>query len=348
MLLFFVGQQAGIKNFPALKGTQSLLQRVHYNVTRVIIYAKYRTGSTYTSEFFVKHDESFFMFEPLMPRADTEKTFTVPIDVLRDLFQCKIINSIHRKMINNAWLEFNTFCHPDANQPACDKSKSHAQSLSKAESVCKGAKFKIIKVIRVDHLRDLAKFMAEGVKVIHLIRDPRGYISSQDHLLRGSNRHKRENYQERAVNFCQTELNDLNFISNFAHKENYHLVRYEDLAFFPMEEGHLLYDYLDIAPTRNLTDWMEYIEIGNKSPWKVRQLHKGDAFSTNRMNSAYTSQSWREQITKRKLYAVQYLCRDFMAKTGYIPVEFRNIRNYSIPALRSINPDRIRKYTPTD
>ena len=198
MLLFFLERRTKIQNFPMMTGTMTPM---HYlqSETRVIIYANYRTGSTYTSEFLVKHNKSFFMFEPLVPRyvnVDNGEPVTVPTDILGDLLQCNIVSSTYRKFASNIWLTQWTFCHPDPARPACYRSKSPEQALSRAELVCKASTFKIIKVIRVNHLRDLAKFMTEGVKVIHLIRDPRGFITSQDHALRGTRRDKPMNYQK--------------------------------------------------------------------------------------------------------------------------------------------------------
>ena len=192
--------------------------------------------------------------------------------------------------------------------------------------------------------------MAEGVKVIHLIRDPRGVIASQDrHILQCSKKFKQDYYPERVDNFCQTGLDDLNFIDSYAHKKNYHLVRYEDLAFFPVEEGHLLYEYIDIKLSPDVLDWMKNISPGNKLPWKGQRVERiKDLYTTKRANSAFAFQAWRERITNTKLHVIQGLCRDFMNKTGYTPLTFETVKNYSIPALRSIYPGRLRKYTPTD
>ena len=344
---------AQIGNIPTREMTGSPPQTVQFNETRVIIYAKYRTGSTYASEFFVKHNESFFVFEPLMSRyinVDSGTPVNLPTTVLKEVFQCNIVNSTYRNLMRDAQLKYEIFCHPDVNQPACDKSSSLVQSLSRAELVCKKSKFKVIKVIRVNHLRDLERFMAEGVKVIHLIRDPRGVIASQDrHILQCSKKFKQDYYPERVDNFCQTGLDDLNFIDSYAHKKNYHLVRYEDLAFFPVEEGHLLYEYIDIKLSPDVLDWMKNISPGNKLPWKGQRVKRiKDLYTTKRANSAFASQAWRERITNTKLHVIQGLCRDFMNKTGYTPLTFETVKNYSIPALRSIYPGRLRKYTPTD
>ena len=348
MVLVFVKRKNLMQNF-RIKGVNASLQRLQRIETRVIIYAKYRTGSTFASEFFVKHDKSFFVFEPLLSvyrSVGDARLRDVSVDILKDLLQCKIYNSIYHELINNTMPTFETFCHPDAAQPACSQSIDIDMILSKAELVCRESKFKIIKTTRVNHLHDLAKFMAEGVKVVHLIRDPRGIFTSRGRLPRGLKKSNSKNFQDEVNAFCQVGLSDLYFIEKFVHKENYYFVRFEDLAFFPMQEGHLLYDYIDIQPTHNLSNWMKNVDIGNKTPWKSQPISRKDAFTTNRTNSAYSSQSWREIITKGKLYVIQKVCQEFMDKTGYIPIEFEKVMKYSVPALRSVRLDRLRNYTP--
>ena len=351
MLSLFLGEQSLLRHYSTMNGAESYPRPPQPSETRVIIYAKYRTGSTYTSEFLVKHDLSFYMFEPLRPGyidALSGKSVDVPLDILEDLFQCKIINSSYLEWVRRAWFGYSTFCHPDVKQPACSGHTSFERTVNNAELVCKMSTFKVIKVIRVYHLRDLAKFMAQGVKVIHLIRDPRGIFTSRDQLYSGSNQEQQKVFLERVHNLCEAGVDDLDFIHNFVHKENYHVVRYEDLAFFPVEEGTRLYDFIDITPTRKVSDWMTDVEISNKGPWNntLRQQRKAGSFNTERDNSAYSSQSWRENISKDTLNVIQHSCQVFMNKTAYIPLKIEAVRDYSIPALQSIRPDRMRKYTP--
>ena len=84
--------------------------------------------------------------------------------------------------------------------------------------------------------------MADGVKIIHLVRDPRGVMSSR---LKMDPRLWRDLSVE-AKPYCDEGLKDMEYLETFgniAHKnyykhhilDNYHLVRYEDLARMPVE-----------------------------------------------------------------------------------------------------------------
>ena len=339
------GWQVQLQNVSQMNGIRTYLHQQRENETRVVIYAKYRSGSTFASEFFLKHNKSFHVFEPL----HSKNTQKVPIAILDDLFQCNISNSSYRKFISDGWYSRYAYCHPDHSQKACTERGSVDKSLSHTEQVCKGSTFKVIKVIRVDHLRDLAKFMEQGVKVIHLVRDPRGIFTSRDQLSDHSSQDSEKTFPNKVIKFCENGVDDLYFIKDFLHKKNYYLVRYEDLAFFPQKEGRLLYDFMNVEVANGLMDWIKSVEIGNKLTWNslsLRKLRRSHPYQTSRGNSAYTSQFWREQITEGNLNTIQHFCEDFMNKLGYIALDFERVQSYSIPALQSVPKYPIRKYVP--
>ena len=178
------------------------------------------------------------------------------------------------------------------------------------------------------------------VKVIHVVRDPRGVIYSRLGL---------ESQGGKIEEYCQQAVDDISYIRHQMSLDErllrhlYHIVRYEDMARETRHEMDELYKFLGMPPDPNLLDWVDMVEK-NAGTNSSENANKGYEFGTNRLDPAYTAVAWRKSISFQTVGAVQSSCREFMELAGYLPFTSTNdLRNFSLPVLRNFNKDLILK-----
>lgn len=161
------------------------------NISRinVLLNAKYRTGSTFASEFLHKNRDFMYFFEPLSFKHtinDSEEFHSkseihdLNIAMLENMFNCNIHTDI---VINHMaeWSKRAMFCQiPDTQDYHELCSPVHkVDFLETAQSLCHSTQHRAAKVIRLHSLSDVSELIHKGMKVVQLLRDPRGVASSR-------------------------------------------------------------------------------------------------------------------------------------------------------------------------
>ena len=113
-------------------------------INKMIIYGKYRTGSTFTSEFFFQHPDIAFMFEPLRIRRG-EEPVTDGQRILWDMFNCQFRTSSVQRIMKR-WLAISVFCEITHQFPGCVNGKKYP--IGNAEKHCKQTRTYVLKVIQ--------------------------------------------------------------------------------------------------------------------------------------------------------------------------------------------------------
>ena len=155
------------------------------------------------------------------------------------------------------------------------------QNITKFEEQCARRDFTGMKIISVFSLSNLFELIKRGVKVIHLVRDPRSNWLSQMKLLT----QKLEVSMTSLYDFisgslpysltrttCQDLGMDLSILEDlyFEHLQgnhgkdmyrylldNYRIVRYEDIASDPELWTKSMYDFLGIQMGSGIRDWIK-------------------------------------------------------------------------------------------
>ena len=126
---------------------------------KVIIYAKYRTGSTFISQFFFKHRNISYMFEPL--RLGHNKPNVSELNgILWDMLQCKFETNRTDRILS-WWMDRVVFCQITGQTPGCVHGES--VSLARARQHCNNASIKVVKVIRIQNIWQLGEFLQQQV-----------------------------------------------------------------------------------------------------------------------------------------------------------------------------------------
>ncbi|KAM8807176.1 CHST1 sulfotransferase, partial [Eudromia elegans] len=331
-----------------------------YNLSRkthILILATTRSGSSFVGQLFNQHFDVFYLFEPLyhvqytlIPKLTQSKSTTdrrvmlgASRDLLRSLYDCDLYfleNYIKPQPVNHTTDRLfrrgasKALCSP----PVCEAlgavdlhleegdcvKKCGALNLTLATESCREHGHVAIKTVRVPEVSDLRALVEDprlNLKVIQLVRDPRGILASRSETFRDTYRLWRiwDGTGRKPYNLDVTQLTTVcedfwNSVSTGLNrppwlKGKYMLVRYEDLARNPMKKTEEIYDFLGIPMDSNVERWIQNNTRGDRSSSK----HK---YGTVR-NSAATAEKWRFRLSYEIVAFTQRACQPVLAQLGY-------------------------------
>ena len=130
------------------------------------------------------------------------------------------------------------------------------------------------------------------VKVIHLLRDPRGMLLSQVNFSR-----KTDLSLSRAQTFCRRLLHDISLRRKLelTYKDTFLEVKYEDLASDPLKWLDKIYDHLGLEVTKEVRTWVMASMSSNVANVDERVM------GTTRSNSTQTAYAWKSKISPEEL-----------------------------------------------
>lgn len=306
--------------------TYFCFQATEVQKTFILIMASFRSGSSLAGSLFDMNEDVFYMFEPIayIDRAQYVKDKSL-IDAIQanmssylwDFFSCRFSKIIALAKGIYTDVEFESYLQTWHTRVFGSIAKRHEttfkvdEDILRAEEICMKYPAVVIKVIRADLVESILPLMAKGVKVIHLVRDPRGQVNSGCNL-------------KQVKGICQNTLANINFSNYRANlsaslllKEYYRMVRYEDLtqnlAFFSM----LFYRFVGLAMTRSVLNHV--IQNPQVDTWYGSL--KG------RVNTRSSVSKWVTELNPEKLISVEQLCGDIMETLGYIMASTRAVFN---------------------
>ncbi|XP_061186229.1 carbohydrate sulfotransferase 1-like [Saccostrea echinata] len=310
------------------------------NTPMRLIVAYMRSGSTLTADLVRHIDGDFYMFEPLhgitqavngksaiqflngtKRTISREELETVYAELLYNWFTCNF-GHIDMTALTNRFIAEHT---PElGNYYRCINPSN--TTLSKIEIVrtciwmlrdrCVGSGTRTIKTIR------LSVFMAgkllewlPKLKIIHLIRDPRGTLQSQFTQLVNEG-----NLSVSAKELCSRISLDLSAfeVAQYCHKDRIMSVIYENLCQNPLIIVQKIYNFLEIKYTKSVKDY-------------VTQIMKGPVrlcdYCTNRGNSVINAYRWISTIPRNVIQTIDDHCSFLYSKLGYLNLDYENLAN---------------------
>uniref|UniRef100_UPI00398F871F carbohydrate sulfotransferase 1 isoform X2 n=1 Tax=Pristiophorus japonicus TaxID=55135 RepID=UPI00398F871F len=276
-------------------------------------------------------------------------------DLLRSLFDCRLHDletyikpapDAHRTQRLFRRGASKALCSP----PVCQESaaaperweegecvqRCGALNLTLAARACGLRRHVAIKTVRIPEIADLRALVEDprlNLKVVQLVRDPRGILASRIDTFPESFRawkiwrnSGRKPYNLDASHLsatCEDFLNSAG--TGLARpgwlKGRYMLVRYEDLAREPEKKTEEIYRFLGVAVDSNVQRWI----LNNTRGAGASGNHK---YATVR-DSAATAEGWRLKLTYDMVELVQNICNLTLAQLGYkmvtSPEELRNV-----------------------
>ncbi|OCT81956.1 carbohydrate sulfotransferase 1 [Xenopus laevis] len=356
--------------------TSNFSRKIH-----ILILATTRSGSSFLGQLFNQHSDVFYLFEPLyhvqytlipkMPQnkspSDRRVMLGASRDLLRSLYDCDLFfleNYIKPQPVNHTTDKLfrrgasKALC----SYPVCDAlgptdiyleegdcaKKCNSLNLTLATEACKDHGHMAIKTVRVPEVNDLRALIEDprlNLKVIQLVRDPRGILASRSETFRDTYRlwriwraTGRKPYNldvSQLTMVCEDFINSIS--TGFSRppwlKGRYMLLRYEDVARNPMKKMEEIYDFVGIPSDGNVERWILNNTRGDLSSAR----HK---YGTVR-NSAATAESWRLTLSYDIVEFTQNACGDVLTQLGYKTVgssqELRNM-TFSLIEDRAFTP----------
>jgi len=296
---------------------------------KIVIHGRYRSGSSFVSDFFRNQDDLLFYFEPMRREYYAEGT-NAPrnktLQVLREIFDCNLDCIYNYNGPGADWLERNVFCGAGSSKqyskiPGCANG-DWAKVKKYAYKNCFSTSIHAVKVIRIPSIEYFMPLVNEGVKVVLLVRDVRGMMASRNAI----HRHMTNSVMtSEAEDACTKYVNDLKFIRELNSDypelqiDKYiYAVRYEDMARNATFGLHKLYQFLGVEPSESLVDWAAGMDKQTEENGTEKtQYDKSNKYSTRRNNPGYTAEAWREKYDFQKVKMIQNVCEEFFNIFGY-------------------------------
>ncbi|XP_062404326.1 carbohydrate sulfotransferase 1-like [Sardina pilchardus] len=319
--------------------------------THVLILAATRSGSSFLGQLFNHHPDVFYLYEPLnhiqsalnSTRANRRMILGASRDLLRGLFRCDLhlledyitpqpedhtTGQLKRRGASKA-LCTPPVCHVfspqlvNVTERQCVQ-KCGSLNLTLASQSCRQRGNVVIKTVRVPEVSDVRDLLEDprlNLKVIQLVRDPRGVLASrmmtfpQNYPLMRLWKMKRQKPEglnltrepvcEDYLRSVATALRQPDWL-----RGRYMLLRYEDLASNTLQKIQEIFQTLGLSFDENVMDWIETNteEKGNWSPM--------DAYGTKR-HSATNSENWRFKMSFDMVQYFQTLCEATFHQLGY-------------------------------
>ena len=156
------------------------------------------------------------------------------------------------------------------------------------------------------------KQLAHNVKILHLLRDPRGRLNSK---LNSEKQLKKQEtslhwLSQRSVKVCQRIMKDV-MIRKELEKQFPNMfmeIHYEDIAANPIKMANHIYQfvYSEDAPD-TVKQWLKL----NTNDPSSKEILWGTN-KTTRKNSTATSTAWKNELSKEEADIIEKKCKDLL------------------------------------
>ncbi|XP_053305778.1 carbohydrate sulfotransferase 4-like [Spea bombifrons] len=318
--------------------------------THILILSSWRSGSSFTGQLFSQHPDVFYLMEPgwhvwSALHQNGHRVLHMSVrDLLRSAFLCDMsvfdayMGSEKIKSTLFQWETSRALCSP----PACESFKrsdiipqEHCRILCSkypfetVEEACKTYNHIVLKEVRIFDIKVLYSLLRDpslNLKIIHLVRDPRGVFHSRQRLTRelgtdsdivmqGLTEKDEDKEYQVMQEICKSQaemyLNATR--SNFKGlRRRYFAVRYEDIVNEPVLMAELMYRFAKLDFTPKLKSWIYNITHGEGH---------GHSFVINPRNALNVSMAWRYILPFNTTEKIQNICASAMDVFGYKDVK---------------------------
>ncbi|KAL8583015.1 hypothetical protein ACOMHN_039254 [Nucella lapillus] len=302
-------------------------------VSQILLMTYGRSGSSFTSQVLQRDPRVFYSFEPLhnllkrhMTKLQTTATMFAKanrqellkldqksVELIEIFLYCGF-ESLNATDINNFQLRNS---EDSRHLWTCvQASKRNPVEIVNcflgARKTCLTRPVRMVKTIR---LRGTAARTILGkhkdVKILYLVRDPRGALSSQLRIFHAFEWRDVHNF---SADYCQVFREDLAIMGQLVRRypSRVRVVRYERLAENPLQVSEEMYSFLGLRFSSQVKAFVYNRTMAGQVP--------NNAYGTLRSNSTETAYSWRSKVSLESAQIVDRNCRDVYQTLGYLPV----------------------------
>ena len=307
----------------------------------VLLMASYRSGSSFTGELLRQNSKMLYLYEPFKIFMSENRTIdngNLGANIrayIPSLFNCRYIDF---------WMAARSLFPEEAKERVYWYNKLFKQLIARhkasgmkdMELICSGYSMRSMKIIRNHLLSNIfpllntssEQYLKNNMKVLHLVRDPRGIAVSR-HLIDAWQRQKvsflvylnSQSNVEKIVNtakqICLHYEKNLDFLQSLGCtyqglQSRLAFIRYEDIAYHPLHYAYSIYSFLNISVPAEVLDWVTQSTTQNISGYS-------NPYGTVR-NSTSTAEKWRRLLPYYIAERIDNTCGDVLTRLGYSPV----------------------------
>ena len=306
----------------------------------LLIYGADRTGTTFTTLLFAQDPQIMTVYEPLWITSQWNKENETELKnwrrnvlaVLAGILSCKFADSEAgtRFLSHTATNWSSAFVQNPFNSPAfCINGtcKDLSSDPSYADNVCltkyKHSVTKIAEPRTPDHLVSsfLPALFLENpetdIRVIQLVRDPRGSLTSRIKLRWMVTDHRSPKFARNVRKVCSRLAENIRLGRSLGKwQQRYLEVHYRDLAGKPIETTKLMYKFAGFKMPDGLLDWVVRKTSPSKEDLKKERRNR---YSTVR-NSTANIDKWRRTSPIERIRVIEDECSEALDLLGLTKV----------------------------
>lgn len=305
--------------FPSNKSLPELVLAQGGEPLRTVIIATWRSGSTFLGDVINALPGNYYHYEPLLdygiaqirgpPHAETA------LNVLKNLLNCDYTDLTR-------YLEFGMthsylFTHNKRLWSQCEAYPDYCWQPDFLNEFCKLFPFQSMKSVRL-RLR-LAEELLEdeslNVKVILLVRDPRGTLQSRKHRewCPGEPDCDQPSY------LCSDMVSDYSAAIRLKklYPSKFRALRYEDLSLDPYQITQDILHFMGLSFHPSVKDFLD----------SHTTVNVGGVSSTYR-NSKSTAFHWKSDLNYTEIQYIEDSCSEAMKLWGYVKTTSSNLKDF--------------------
>ncbi|XP_037789080.1 carbohydrate sulfotransferase 5-like [Penaeus monodon] len=275
---------------------------------RSIIVTTWRSGSTFLGDILSSHPGTFYHYEPLHDFGI--KQIRYGDDAAQALLNLKhLLNCEYSEMEHLIKHARSYTCVFDKNKVLWNRCKTFPDLCRKSELLspfCSLFPFQSLKTVRLrlNLTEELLEDKKLGVRLLFLVRDPRGTLQSRRNKVWCSGKKDCDDPET----LCKDLVRDYITASIFRRKfpESFRAVRYEDVSFNAFNKTKELLDFFRLDFHPNIQKFLQTHTSRNK----------GNAFSTFR-DSKKAPVHWQKEMPWKKAQRIQGVCGKALRLWGY-------------------------------
>ncbi|XP_069142273.1 carbohydrate sulfotransferase 1-like [Argopecten irradians] len=321
----------------------------------VLILTYMRSGSTLIGDILQHHANSTYAFEPLRFIEEyvrtgkevhylngTHRTYPrensswVLVDMLYRWLTCDVTRINIMDLSSVMLIQSNSYAdyyrcislrkrlqRATTNQ----RRKFISQCIKQLRDKCEAGTVFIVKTIRFDMASaGLLLKLLPGLKVVHLLRDPRGKLLSEFNPEVKS----WTSLQSRAYAVCNQIQSDI-LETNLLFKSNPNSIRiltYEQFSVDPILKSQNMFMFLNLTFTREMYTYVKSLTLQRKE-----RRYSKRTWAVQKTNAKLTSMRWRLDMEYEDVEEIDQNCVNLYKTVGYVPMNNNhNLRNLSMPS----------------
>lgn len=316
----------------------------------VLIVTSGRSGSSFLGEIFNNHPDVMYYYEPIISMNNAEKypprqSYSVtgtdpdnqqrilsPFDLLHSMFSCNVSEATVDRVLNHPrnvgrrlmskFMSRKELCDGVQQDNNCWRTSRHHTFKINARNLNKLCRREYSHVaIKELHgrlptgLKGLLHThnnhtSATGLKIIQLVRDPRGVFQSMGKVGWVLDKDKFVDW-DKIEAMCDKVMADYNYGNEY--KQHFMAVRYEDLCENFISTVKRLLDFVGLSLTKSYGEYLQkVVENEGDNRKKPFNLDK---------NMKRTFQRWRTDISPTFANGIEKVCGGLMNRMGYTQIK---------------------------